>query len=160
MSKRTSRWLIGAVAAGALGVVAPAALAETVTVKFPNARLLTKKSGGSDLVMALRRGDTLEVVGREGTWLKVKAADGKEGYVQENSLAKPGETVSQGTSGAVGRGASFAEASRGVGESEQWAKSTGNDTRGLMRMFALRETVKGADFDVFTTQGNVGPAKK
>jgi hypothetical protein len=159
MSKRTSRWLIGAVAAGALGVTTAAA-AETVTVKFPNARLLAKKSGGSDLVMSLRRGDTLEVVGREGTWYRVKAADGKEGYVQENSLAKAGEKVSQGTSGAAGRGASFAEASRGVGESEQWAKSTGNDTRGLMRMFALRETVKGADFDAFTTQGNVGPAKK
>lgn len=162
MSKRTSsRWLIGAVVlAGAVGVASDARAAETVTVKFPNARLLAKKSGGSDLMLTLRRGDVLEVVAREGTWYKVKAADGKVGYVQENSLARPGEKVGQGTVGTSGKGASFAEATRGVGESEQWAKSTGNDTSGLARMLALRAAVRGADFDAFTTEGNVGPARK
>ena len=40
------------------------------------------------------------------------------------------------------------------------ARTTGMSPAGLERMLALRKTVSGADWERFTTEGNVGPAKR
>jgi hypothetical protein len=156
MRKTRSRWLIMVAVGLAMGV-ASAAGAETVQVKYPNAKLLAKKSGGSDRLATLKRGDALEVVGKEGGWYKVRAG-GKEGYVHENSVTEPGKGL-QGTAGASGRVSSSAEAGKGVGESKEWARSAGKSTAGLDRMIALRDEVKAIDFEQFGAEGHVGSAQ-
>jgi hypothetical protein len=83
---------------------------------------------------------------------------GKEGYVHENNLGKPGEQIRAG--GGKAGTASAAEAGRGVGESAEWARATGKSTVGLGTMLRLREQVGGDEFDKFAVEGNVGPGKK
>jgi hypothetical protein len=154
MRKRTPSWLIAITTVLTLSVSAGA---ETVQVKFPKAVMLAKKSAGSDRVATLNRGDKLDVVAREDNWVKAKLAN-REGYVYENSLTSANDNLRKGAT-SLGTGLSAGEAGRGLA-SDQYAKSTGQSTAGLNRMLALRENVKGNDFDRFTAEGNVGPAKR
>ena len=155
--KTRNHWAVAMAVVAALGA-GTVAHAEKVQVKYPNANLLSKKSGGSDRLAKLSRGDSLEVLGREGTWFKVRAG-GREGYVHENAVTLPGQGL-KGTGGKSGTVLSSAEAAKGIGESLTWARATGKDPSGLNRMIALRDEVKSADFDAFATEGNVGSARK
>jgi len=150
---RVGRWLAVAVAA----VMGVSAAAETRDVKLPNTSLLAKKSAMSAKLAQLKRGDSLDVLGTEGSWLKVRYG-GQEGYVHENNVGKPGEQIRAG-SGKAGS-ASAAEAGRGVGESAEWAKATGKSTAGLDRMVKLREQIGEGELEKFAAEGNVGPGKK
>src|SRR5689334_6808634 len=118
-----------ALIAAALIGVSTAALAEDVTVKLPTATVLAGKTARSARVAQLSEGQKLQVLGREGSWLKVKVGE-KEGYVHENAVSASGG----GGEGLGGLGkmlgsasgassATSAEAGRGIGESEKWAES-------------------------------------
>jgi hypothetical protein len=153
-------------AAAAVLAVAGVASAEDVYVKMPTARVKASAGAGADDVARLKKGDKLQVLGRQGSWVKVKVGD-KEGYVHENSVSASGggggETggLSQILGGASGSSAaSSAEAGRGIGESLAYAKSHGMSTSGLDRMLAMRGQVSGAEWQRFTSEGNVGPAKQ
>jgi len=150
------------IAAALLGVSA-AAFAEDVTVKLPTATVLSAKTARSAKVAQLSQGQKLQVLGREGSWLKVKVGD-KEGYVHENAVSASG-----GNDGLAGVGkmlgsasgasaSSSAEAGRGAGESEQWAMSKNMNATGLQRMLAIRNSVNDADWQRFAADGK-GPAK-
>jgi hypothetical protein len=157
-STTAKRWLLAAVLA-----VATPALGEELAVRYATVNLQSGKTSTSARVAQLKQGDKVEVLAREGTWLKVKAGD-KVGYLQQNSVGIPGASRSTigktvGGSSAASAGTS-GEAAKGVGESNAWAKSTGRNTAGLERMLALRNEVDDAQFEKFTTEGNVGPAKK
>lgn len=150
------------VAVALLGVSA-AAFAEDVTVKLPTATILSAKTARSAKVAQLSQGAKLQVLGREGSWLKVKVGE-KEGYVHENAVSASGG--GEGLSG-VGKmlgsasgasSATSAEAGRGAGESQQWAMSKNMNANGLQRMIAIRNAVNDADWQRFAGDDK-GPAK-
>lgn len=158
-SKR-ARWLIASSLLCAAGV----ALAEDVYVKMPVANILAGKGAGTDHIAQVKKGEKLQVVGHEGSWVKVKVGD-KVGYVHENSVSASATSGDNGLgkllAGASGSSsASSAEAGRGVGESLKYASSRGMSPAGLNRMIALRKTVTGSDWTQFTIEGHVGPEKK
>ena len=163
--KRSQRNRITAAVIGVAISVSTAAHAEDVFVKLPEANILAGKGAGSDRIAQVKKGEKLQVLAHEGSWLKVKLGD-REGYVHENSVS----TSAQGDGGgglskllgtaSGASGASSAEAGRGLGEALAYARSTGMSPAGLDRMLALRKTVTGADWERFTVEGNVGPAKK
>jgi hypothetical protein len=119
--------------------------------------MLAKKSAMSASLAQIKRGESIDVVGTEGSWLKVRYG-GKEGYVHENNVGKPGEQIRAG-SGKAGTASSL-EAGKGVGESVKWAEATGKSTAGLDRMIKLREQVNQSEIEKFANAGNVGPGKK
>lgn len=159
---KIKRWLI---AAAVLGMTT-AAGAEDVYVKLPMARVKAQAGAGADDVVRLKKGDKLQVLGRQGSWLKVKSGD-REGFIHENSVSAGGG--GGGDLGGLGQllgnasgssAASSAEAGKGLGEALDYARSHGMSTNGLDRMLALRTQVTGSDWQKFTTEGNVGPARK
>lgn len=142
------QWLVAATTAAVLAVASTAALAEDVTVKLPAASVLSGKSARSTKIAQLKTGDKLQVLGREGSWLKVRFGD-KEGYVHENSVGGSGgdKGLSQLLGGASGASeGSGAMAGKGVGESAvAWAKSHSMNTAGLDKMIAMRNAITDAD---------------
>jgi hypothetical protein len=152
------------IAAALLGV-STAALAEDVTVKLPTATVLAGKTARSAKVAQLSEGQKLQVLGREGSWLKVKIGE-KEGYVHENAVSASGGGGGEGLGG-LGKmlgsasgasSATSAEAGRGIGESEKWAQSKNMSAAGLQRMIAIRNSVSDADWQRFAGDDK-GPAK-
>jgi hypothetical protein len=152
-----------AIAAAVLGIVATAALAEEVVVKYP-ARLVGGKSPRHALLAELKQGDRLQVLAREGPWLRVKIGD-KEGYVSENAVNNGGAGEKQlagiGQTGGKVDVASGTAAGKGVGEdAKKWAQSSGKNPAGLERMVALSASVTGTECDAFDVAGNVGPSRR
>jgi hypothetical protein len=151
------------IAAALLGVSTAAFAEDVVTVKLPAATVLSAKTARSTKVAQLSQGQKLQVLGREGSWLKVKAGD-KEGYVHENAVSASGGGEGLGGLGKMlgsasgASSATSAEAGRGVGESDQWAQSKNMDAAGLSRMLAMRNSVSDADWQKFATDDK-GPAK-
>ncbi len=158
---RRLRWMIAAAVLG----ISTTAIAEDATVKFDQAKVFTGKSAGFDTVATLKKGDKVQVLAREGAWVKVSAG-GKQGWIGTNSLGDAkGKSflagIGEAASGASGSSsASGSAAGKGAGESERWAQSNNMNRSGLERMLALRNTVNGSEFEKFTTEGNVGPGKK
>ena len=154
--KQRASGLIAAALIGASG--AAGALAEDVFVKLPTAKVLAGKGPAYATLVPLKKGDKLQVIGREGGWYKVKAGQ-QEGYIFQNSISTT--VVSAGsTSGALGsseaKPAEATAAARGV-ESTEWAKASGMNQNGLNRMLALRTQVAAPELDQFMGQGKVGP---
>lgn len=160
MNRKPKRWLI---AAGVLAVAA-AASAEDVYVKLPVANILAGKSAGTEHIAQVKKGDKLQVLAKEGSWLKVKAGD-KEGYVFQNSVSSSASGDNGGLSKLLngGSGASAqtsGAAAKGVGESLAFAKSKGMSPAGLDRMIELRKAITANDWTEFTNQGQAGSEKK
>lgn len=140
--------------------------AEDVFVKQSAAVVRAGKGSAYEEVVTVRKGDKLQVVAREGSWLKVRAG-GREGYVFQTAVdtAKPagdlGADLGRMFSGASGgTAASSANAGRGLKDGAVlYARANGMNTAGLDRMLAFRKSVTGRDWESFTTEGKVGPAK-
>ncbi len=155
---------LASVAVAALLAGAGVASAEEVFVKQTSIVIRAGKGAAYDEVGKAVKGDKLQIIAREGKWLKVKTNSG-EGYVFETAVAetKPGDDMSgigKMLGGASGSStASDAAAGKGFGESLDWAKSKRMSPAGLNRMIALRKSVTGKDWEQFTDEGKVGPAK-
>jgi uncharacterized protein YraI len=157
------RRILVAAAAAALGIFSSAALAEDVVVKLSAVSVLSGKTARSEKVAQVRQGQRLEVVGREGSWLKVKVGD-RTGYVHENSVGGSGGSTGGLSSGlakltggdSAASSASSAEAGRGLEESAKWAQAKGMNTSGLDRMIALRNAVNDGDWQKFAADGKDG----
>ncbi len=88
----------GLIAAAVIGVCGAAgALAEDVFVKLPTAKVLAGKGPAYATLVPLKKGDKLQVIGREGGWYKVKSGQ-QEGYIFQNSIS-----TTAGRAGAVRR---------------------------------------------------------
>jgi hypothetical protein len=156
------RWMI---AAAVLGISTTAAMAEDAAVKFNQVKVFAENTTASDTVTSLSKGEKVQVLARQGPWVKVSAG-GKQGWISANSLGDPkGKSMFAGLGEAAGKvsgsdSASGSAAGKGGLPSEQWAQSKNLSRAGLQRMMALRETVGGGEIKTFDTEGNVGIGKK
>jgi Bacterial SH3 domain len=148
----------------AISVPAVTALAEDVFIKQPTVTVRAGKGAVYDEVATVKKGDRLSVIAREGKWLKVKVGP-REGYVFETAVGdRPTGGDSGGLSKLMGAGsgtgtASDTAAGRGLGESLVWARGNNMDPSGLNKMLAARKRVSPQEWEKFTAEGKVGPAK-
>jgi len=146
--------------AAATVAIAMTASAEDAYVKLPTAAVRAGTSADYKAVANLKMGDKLQILSREGSWLKVKFGD-YEGYIHQNSVSSKdaggggGLTATKKTSPA-----DAGLASRGVGDDAgKWAKGNNRNTTGLERMIALRGSLTGGELPKFEADGHVGAAK-
>jgi uncharacterized protein YraI len=149
----------------AIALPAAPSRAEDVFVKQPSVTVRAGKGAVYEEVATVKKGDRLNVIAREGKWLKVKVGP-REGYVFETAVSgqPTGGDSGGGLSRLMGAGsgtsaASDTAAGRGLGESLVWARSNNMDPSGLNRMLAARKRVTPQEWEKFTADGKVGPAK-
>jgi hypothetical protein len=153
--------------ASAVFGLSTAAWAETVYVKLQNATIRTGKNATLKPVAEVNQGDKLQVIAREGSWLKVSIG-GKEGYIHQNSISADAGGGAGGTLGRKFEGGTSSEAGaglagRGLGDSAKWAQGKGLSTAGLDRMVDQKKQFtknSGDELEMFVKDGHVGPAKK
>lgn len=144
-----------------VGAVAGVVGAETVAIKRP-LDVLDGKAGTADIVETVERNQTLDVLGREGNWVRVRTAGGKQGFVPQAALADSqgaGLDLSTITGGPSASEMSAGAAGKGFNEVDQYASSHNLSQDGLHRMIQLRNSVNSADFRKFTQEGNVGAGR-
>jgi uncharacterized protein YgiM (DUF1202 family) len=157
MKTRGNKRALWGVAAVAL--LATAVLAEQVTVKRNIVDILRGK--GSlyyPPLKTVKNGDTLEVLGHEGRWLKVRSGD-VEGYVLEASLTGQavGQTADPGATAGGSTEATDSAAAKGW-DAVQWANSHGKSLDGLNTMVDTRKRLARDPqrFEQFKSDGHVG----
>jgi len=152
--KKRAMW-----AAAAVALLASAVLAEQVVVKRNLVDILRGK--GSlyyPPLKTVKSGESLEVLGHEGRWLKVRSGD-VEGYVLEASLTGQavGQTAGPGATAAGSTEATSAAAAKGW-DANQWAHSRGKSLDGLNTMVETRQRLASDPrrFEQFKSDGHVG----
>ncbi|MGQ0811689.1 MAG: SH3 domain-containing protein [Nitrospiraceae bacterium] len=146
------------------------ALAESVYVQAKTAQLRSGKTSLDQVVANLKYGEALEVINREGSWLEVRTAGGKQGWIfgSKTSSTKP----SGGDDGfaQVGRsmrrgdasGTTASAGARGLDKvSEGYANRTGitpRDREAVDRMTAYQ--IPDQDVEEFLKEGGLGEYAK
>jgi hypothetical protein len=137
--------------------------AEEVWVKRPELDVRSAPSVAGNVVATAKKGQQLEVIAREGAWVKVKVGQ-VEGYVSQNSLSD--KKISGGgglATFAGGPDTSGATASAGVkgldDMAEKYAAAKGLDPKRVDMMIARTEAITPEELAAFTREGKVGPDK-
>jgi hypothetical protein len=155
------------IASAVLGISA-SALAETVYVKLRSGTIRSGTDATLEPVADVKQGDKLDVIGREGSWIKVSVG-GKQGYIQQNAISdKPvggkGGSLGQGSANVTASAAGAGLAGRGLGDdAAKWSQGKNLNVAGLERMLAQNEVIRHQSGNVvgeFVKSGNVGPARK
>ena len=152
--RRRRRVMAGLLAAGlaAVAVAAPVTVQQDVDVK-------SDKNPLADPVETVSSGGTLEKLSVDGSWVRVRTAAGKEGYVSADEL--PGSTDVSNVSGNTAvSGSVAAAAGRGLQQdAEKYAASKNLNKAGVNQMIAWGNAVKDRDLRDFAKAGHVGPSK-
>lgn len=136
------------------------AMAEDVWVERHKLDIREGKGAAYGVVVTAGKGDKLTVVERDGKWVKVQF-NGKEGYVFEESISakavgKPSNVFGDNSAAALSADA----AAKGLQpEAEDYRKKHNYSTDAVDKMIAMRKAITGKEFEQFTVEGKVGPAK-
>ena len=153
-----------------LMLMAGVASAETVYVQAKIAQLRAGKTSLDNVVANVKFGDSLEVVGRDGSWLEVKTSSGARGWIYNNKvsttkpsggndvLAKLGQSMRAGDASATTASAG----ARGLDKaSEGYANRTGissRDREAVDRMTAYQ--IPDQEVEEFLREGGLGEYAK
>jgi hypothetical protein len=133
------------VAGGAIAWVA-----EQVVVGVNELRILSTKGGFGGSVGTVAKNTRLDVMGREGDWLKVRAPDGKEGYIRQTALAARSLQPASNAAlvNATSSGATATAASKGALEAEtrNYASAKGLNTQGVETMIATHLAITPEEY--------------
>ena len=157
-----------ALAAAVLAAGATAVVADEVAKVFVNVasvEVRTGKGPSSATVDLVRKGAPLQVLAREGKWLKVQTPTGKQGYVFEGSVT---DTAGSGAGtndaakvllgGPEASASSNAEAFKQLGpDAKKYAMTKGMKTADADKLLAQRDQDVSAQWEKFTKEGKVGP---
>src|SRR5437764_15444238 len=145
----------GILVAALVGFAAVAAAEQVVVHQEVDVK--TEKNPLADPVETVTTNTQLQVLSREGGWIRVKTPNGKEGYVSQDDLAS--NTDVSGLSGNSDvRGMSSAAAGRGLTEdTEKYAGQKRFSTTGVNTMIKWGNAVSSKELRDFAKAGNVGP---
>lgn len=139
------------------------AVAESIWVSAEQVDIRDGKTALDNLVETVKKGTELQVIGREGRYVKVKTPKGREGYVFANATSNQRvggggnifQAMGAGTdAGELGSGA----AAKGLNpEANQYAAQKGIDRKGFDDLIAMRKAIKPAELKAFMAEGKVGP---
>ncbi len=144
-----------------VGALTTWGLAEEVFVKSPKASVRAGKGPAHEEVASVKQGQPLEVIKRDGKWIKVRVA-GKEGYIFENTVSA--EKVSESNSdlsaflkAGKASAATDALAAKGIDEeAEKWARAGSMDSAPLKKLMEETKKISGAEWEAFAADGKVG----
>jgi uncharacterized protein YgiM (DUF1202 family) len=153
-----------------LGGMVSLAWADTVYVQAKTAKLRAGKTSLDPVVTALKYGEALEVVKKEGSWLQVKTRAGKTGWIFTNytTTVKPSGGDSELTKTAQGfRGKEASDTTASAGArgldkvSETYANQSGisqrhRDTVDRMTKYEISDQ----DVEEFIKKGELGEYAK
>jgi hypothetical protein len=147
----------GVLALSAAGV----AVAETIWVSAGQVDVRDGKTALNERVDTVKKGDQLEVLAREGRFVKVKTPSGKEGYVFVNATSnqRVGGEAFAALRGPVDAGeAQSGGAIKGLNpEANAYAAEKGIDRKGFDDLIDMRKNLKPAELQAFMDEGKVGP---
>src|SRR5687768_3633554 len=165
MKTKLGRRLATAAFALAIAGGTAVALAEEVWVKRPELDVRHAPSAAGNVVATVKKGQRLEVIGREGAWVKVKVGD-VEGYVSQNSLSEKkvggggGINLSAVAGGPDTSGATASAGAKGLDDmAEKYAAAKGMDPKRVDEMIARTKSITADELAAFTREGQVGPDK-
>ena len=156
---RASRAVL--VSACVVGAATAVVVAEQATVQRPRAEVLDAKGSAGEVIETVPINASLEVLGHEGPWVRVRTPGGKVGYVANAVLVKSGGApdLSGITGGSNATGTQAGAAGRGWDkEVESYASSKNLNRTGLERMEAMRHTCRGKALRDFKNNGKLGGA--
>lgn len=153
-TNRLHRGVIAAVIAGATAF----AVAEQVTV-HRDIDVVADKNPLADTVETVPTDTKLDVVNRDGSWVRVRTPAGKEGYVTADDVA--GVTSLSGATGNTNvNGLNVTAASKGLkDDAEKYARQKNLKTDGVNTMYAWGDSVSKKDLRDFAKAGHVGNSK-
>src|SRR5215217_4708501 len=138
-------------------------VAEHVTVGVPQLHIQSSKGGFGVPVAVVSKNSRLDVIGREGDWLKVRTSDGKEGYIRQTALTARSlqPAANAALISAASSGATPTAASKGALEAEtrNYASAKGLSTQGVETMMATHLSITPEEFEQFQREGAVGSFK-
>ena len=154
---RASRAVL--VSACVIGAATAVVVAEQATVQRPGAEVLDAKGSAGEVIDTVPLNASLEILGHEGPWVRVRTPSGKVGYVANAVLVKSSGApdLSGITGGSNATGTQAGAAGRGWDkEVESYASSKNLDRTGLERMEAMRNACRGRALKDFKVSGKLG----
>jgi hypothetical protein len=139
------------------------AIAEQVLVQVPTLEVRQGKGSFEPAVASVHQNDKLDVVAKDGNWLRVRTADGKEGFVKVTALTSRG--VAAGGTG-VGNNALVGGSDAGLAgrgglsqEGQAYANNKHYNTAEFLKAQRINAAVTPEATRGFQQQGHVGAAK-
>jgi len=141
-----------------IGGFAAVAVAENVVVKN-DLMILSDKNPFSRSVTTVPANSTLQILGRDGSWVRVRTANDMEGFISSDDLPASTDLSSvKGSGNATAADASLA--SRGLErETENYAKLKNLNPKDAQLMVDWAHLVTTTDLVKFAEEGHVGPAQ-
>jgi len=140
-----------------------AVAAEQIVVRVSAVQVRASKSGFGGIVGTLKQNDKVEVIAREGDWLKVRTPSGGEGYVKEGALSARSlapAPAAFATGDARSSGAAASLATKGLEQGAlDYAASRNFRTDGVETMITTHRSITPEEFERFEQEGKVGSAK-
>jgi len=157
-SVRKMKTLRRSVMAAVLAGVAVTASAEQVTI-HKALDVLAEKNPFADTVESIPSETSLEKLGTEGSWVKVKTPSGKIGYLTSDDIQSPLSLNGLAANNSADLAAA-SNAGRGLNDdSREFAKQKNLKLDGLNSMVNTGKAVSRQDVRDFGKAGKVGPAK-
>jgi hypothetical protein len=153
-----SRRLRKALLVAVIGGLAAVAVAENVVMKNDVA-VLSDKNPFASTVETVVPNSTLQILSRDGGWVRVRTASGKEGFISSDDL--PANTnLSKVTGSGNATGADASLASRGLeSDTENYARQKNLNPRDAQLMVDWGKLITRDDVVKFAQEGHVGPAR-
>ena len=157
-SVRNRKRLRRGVMAAVLATLAITASADQVTI-HKALDVLADKNPFADSVESVPSETSLERLGTEGSWVKVKTPSGKIGYVTSDDIQSPLNLTGLAANNSADLAAA-SNAGRGLNDdSRDFAKQKNLKLDGLNAMVNTGKAVSRQDVRDFGKTGHVGPAK-
>jgi uncharacterized protein YraI len=127
-------------------------------VKSANVDLRGGKGAVFPTVGQVQKGQEVSVLARDGSWVQVQAGS-VQGWVYNTSLSasKVGGDISLMPAGSATANMNTGIAARGLqGDTEQYVNSKHLNKAPLEMLISLRKSIQPAEYQAFTSQGNIG----